>query len=190
MASDVLAVLKQFHVDEKAAMVGWSDGTRVARILAIKSPQRVSRVFFFDYNMDPSGTKEFKFTPVVGRCLSRHTKNYARLYATLDEFDEFSGAVQKMMATEPNYSTELGKTPQNIRVVTVQSEGGEFIKHEHASPPETQQLVIPSGQFAQIQMLIRSLLLREWPSRLTLVHFGVSIDLRRSGKDLTRKIVY
>ncbi len=63
-------------------------------------------MFFFASNMDPSGTKEFHMTPVIGRCLNRRVKDYARLSAARDKFDEFSEVVGLMQRTRPNYSAE------------------------------------------------------------------------------------
>jgi pimeloyl-ACP methyl ester carboxylesterase len=130
MASDVLAVMYALKI-EKAAFVGWSDGACTALILASKHPSRAAGVFFFACNMDPSGTKEFVFTPVIGRCLNRHKQDYAQLSATPDEFDEFSEAVGLMQQTQPNY---MAKDLAQIRVpvTIVQSEFDEFIKPEHA----------------------------------------------------------
>ena len=85
MASDVLAVMDALHV-ERAAIVGWSDGACVALILADKAPARTAGVFFFACNMDPSGVKEFKPSPILDRCFGRHTKDYAELSATPDAF--------------------------------------------------------------------------------------------------------
>ncbi len=85
MASDVLAVMDALHL-EKAVMVGWSDGACIALILADKAPSRVAGVLFFACNMDPSGAKEFELTPILSRCLSRHTKDYGELSATPDQF--------------------------------------------------------------------------------------------------------
>ena len=58
MASDVLAVMDALQL-EKAGLVGWSDGACTALILAAKAAARVSGVFFFGCNMDPSGVKPF-----------------------------------------------------------------------------------------------------------------------------------
>jgi pimeloyl-ACP methyl ester carboxylesterase len=85
MASDVLAVMNALQVD-KAAVVGWSDGACTALILAMKAAEHVAGVFFFGCNMDPSGTKEIKPSPVLDRCFGRHAKDYAQLSATPDQF--------------------------------------------------------------------------------------------------------
>ncbi len=130
MASDVSAVMDTLHI-EKAALVGWSDGACTALILAAKAPGRVASVFFFGCNMDPSGAKEFVFTPVIGRCLNRHKQDYAQLSATPDQFDSFFEAVGLMQRTQPNYSAhDLAQI--RVTVVIVHSEHDEFIKHEHA----------------------------------------------------------
>ncbi len=130
MASDVAAVMDALHI-EKAGLVGWSDGACTALVLASNTPSRAAGVFFFGCNMDPSGTKEFVFTPVIGRCLNRHKKDYAALSATPDRFDEFSEAVGLMQRTQPNYSAQ-DLAQIRVPVLIVQSEHDEFIKREHA----------------------------------------------------------
>jgi pimeloyl-ACP methyl ester carboxylesterase len=130
MASDVLAVMDELKI-EKAPIVGWSDGACTALILGDQSPERVSGVFFFGCNMDPSGTKEIQFGPVLRRCFGRHVKEYAELSPTPDDFDSFSDAVGLMQKTEPNYSAaDLAEIA--VPVTIVHSEHDEFIKREHA----------------------------------------------------------
>ncbi len=130
MASDVLAVMDTLKL-EKAEFVGWSDGACIAMILASQVPTRVTGVFFFACNMDPSGTKEFEFTPILGRCINRHKQDYAELSPTPDQFDEFSEAVGLMQRTQPNYSAD-DLAQISVPVTIVQSEQDEFIKPEHA----------------------------------------------------------
>jgi pimeloyl-ACP methyl ester carboxylesterase len=130
MATDVLAVMDTLNI-KKAAFVGWSDGACTALVLASKSPERAAGVYFFACNMDPSGTKEFVYTPIIGNCLSRHKKDYAELSSTPENFDEFSNAVNLMQNTQPNYSAkDLSKI--SVPVAIVHSEHDEFIKREHA----------------------------------------------------------
>ncbi|MBM7044188.1 MULTISPECIES: alpha/beta fold hydrolase [Rhizobium] len=130
MASDVLAVMDRLKI-WKAAIVGWSDGACTGLILARSHPERISGVFFFACNMDPSGTKEFVLTPMIERCFSRHTKDYAALSATPDQFDAFVQAVSLMQRTEPNY-TAADLAEIDVPVAIVHSEHDEFIKREHA----------------------------------------------------------
>lgn len=156
MASDVLAVMDTLHI-EKAAMVGWSDGACIALILAMKAPARISGVFFFGCNMDPSGTKEIEQpSPVLERCFARHVKDYALLSATPDQFEPFVEAVSLMMRTEPNYSARDLAAIQ-VPVAIVQSEHDEFIKSEHAeylarSIPGAELIILPGvSHFAPLQ---------------------------------------
>jgi pimeloyl-ACP methyl ester carboxylesterase len=146
MASDVLVVMDSLHVN-KAAIVGWSDGACTAMILAMKVPERVAGVFFFACNMDPSGTKEFEFSDILKRCFNRHSKDYAQLSTTPDQFREFVDAVNKMMKTEPNYSAEQ-LAEIHVPVAIAQSENDEFIKLEHA---EYLARTIPNAEFIKLQ---------------------------------------
>ncbi len=130
MAADVLVVMDAVGLD-KAAVVGWSDGACIALILGEQVPAHIAGVFFFACNMDPSGTKEIEFTPTLGRCFSRHVKDYALLSATPDQFEAFSEAVGLMQKTQPNYSAD-DLAQIRVPVLIVQSEHDEFIKREHA----------------------------------------------------------
>lgn len=113
-------------------------------------------VFYFACNMDPSGTKEFEFGPLVQRCLSRHVKDYAQLSATPDKFDEFSEAVGLMQRTQPNYSAD-DLAQIRVPVTIVHSEHDEFIKQEHAeylarSIPNAEFVYLPDvSHFAPVQ---------------------------------------
>lgn len=155
MASDVSGVMETLNLD-KASLVGWSDGACTSLVLASKSPARVTGVFFFACNMDPSGTKEFEFTPVIKRCFSRHVKDYEQLSVTPDKFDEFSEAVGLMQRTQPNYSAnDLAEI--RVPVAIVHSEHDEFIKREHAeylarSIPNAEFVFLPGvSHFAPLQ---------------------------------------
>jgi pimeloyl-ACP methyl ester carboxylesterase len=131
MASDVLAVMDELQL-ERVAIVGWSDGACTGLVLARQVPARVAGVIFFACNMDPSGTKEFALSPTLARCIARHSKDYAELSATPDQFKPFTEAVGRMQRTEPNYSArDLAEI--NVPVAIVQSEHDEFIKPEHAA---------------------------------------------------------
>ena len=145
MATDVAAVMDKLHV-EKAGLVGWSDGACSALVLAAQAPSRVAGVFFFACNMDPSGTKEIEFGPILNRCFSRHVQDYKQLSATPDQFEAFSAAVGLMEQTQPNYSAhDLAQI--SVPVAIVQSEYDEFIKREHA---EYLARSIPNAEFIEL----------------------------------------
>jgi pimeloyl-ACP methyl ester carboxylesterase len=155
LASDVLAVMDHIKL-EKAAFVGWSDGACTALVLARNAARRSAGVFFFACNMDPSGVKQIEPNPVLRRCLTRHTRDYAQLSATPDQFATFAEAVRRMQRTEPNYSPhDLGEI--RVPVAIVHAEHDEFIKREHAeylgrSIPEAEFILLPGvSHFAPLQ---------------------------------------
>jgi pimeloyl-ACP methyl ester carboxylesterase len=155
MASDVATMMHVLHL-AKASLVGWSDGACTALVLASKAPAQVAGVFFFGCNMDPSGTKAFVYTPIIGRCLNRHKQDYARLSATPDQFDGLVEAVGLMQRTQPNYSPQA-LAAISVPVTIVQSEQDEFIKREHAeylarSIPNAGLVTLPGvSHFAPLQ---------------------------------------
>jgi pimeloyl-ACP methyl ester carboxylesterase len=146
LASDVRSVMDALHL-ERAALIGWSDGACTALVLASETPERVRGVLFFGCNMDPGGVKEFRMTPIIGRCFHRHADDYARLSATPDQFNEFVEAVSRMQRSQPNYSVrELSEIA--VPVTVVHSEFDEFIKREHA---EYLARSIPGGRFVLLK---------------------------------------
>jgi pimeloyl-ACP methyl ester carboxylesterase len=155
MATDVLAVMDWANID-RAALVGWSDGAIIALILADKAPERVTGVFFFACKMDPSGNKPFEPTTALKHCFSRHTKDFAALSATPENFKEFVEAVGLMQRTQPDYSAaDLARI--NVPVRIVQAEHDEFLKPEHAAflaetlPNATLSILPGVSHFAPLQ---------------------------------------
>jgi pimeloyl-ACP methyl ester carboxylesterase len=155
MASDVLAVMDTIGV-EKAALAGWSDGACAALVLAAKAAGRVAGVFFFACNMDPSGAKAMEASPALDRCFARHTRDYAQLSATPENFQQFVEAVSLMQRTQPNYSVE-DLAAIAVPVVVVHSEHDEFIRREHAeylarTIPKAEFVLLPGvSHFAPLQ---------------------------------------
>jgi pimeloyl-ACP methyl ester carboxylesterase len=107
-------------------------------------------------DMDPSGAKEIAPDPILDRCFGRHTKDYAQLAATPDQFKAFAAAVGQMQKTQPNYSAR-DMAAIHVPVVIVQSEHDEFIKLEHAeylarSIPGAELILLPGvSHFAPLQ---------------------------------------
>ena len=156
MATDVVAVMDALQL-EKVSLVGWSDGATIALILAMKVPGRVSGVYYFACDMDPSGVKEISWpNPILEKCLGRHAKDYAQLSATPDQFKAFFEAVNLMMRTQPNYSVD-DFAQIKLPVAVAHSEHDEFIKREHSanlaqSIPNSEFIDLPGvSHFAPLQ---------------------------------------
>ena len=157
MASDVLAVMDRVKVAQ-TAVVGWSDGAIVGLTLAMNHSKRITRVFAFAANMDPSGNKPVADAdkPIVAHILARHAKDYARLSQTPAEFGAFSKAVAQMMATAPNYrADDLARI--QVPVAIASGEYDEFLHRDHLDylartiPGARPVLIAGASHFAPLQ---------------------------------------
>jgi pimeloyl-ACP methyl ester carboxylesterase len=88
MADDVVALLDTLKID-KAAILGWSDGAIIGLDLAMRHPERVSRVFAFGPNTLVSGLKDdFEKNPTFAAFVARGNREYAQLSATPEGADD------------------------------------------------------------------------------------------------------
>jgi pimeloyl-ACP methyl ester carboxylesterase len=156
MADDVVALLDFLKI-ERAAIVGWSDGGILGLDLAIRHPGRVTKVFAFAANTDPSGVIDgTEKNPTFAAYIERAGHEYAKLSATPNGYTAFVDAISKMWATQPNWTTQqLGaiKTP----VLVVDGDHDEAIKRSHteqiaAQVPGAGLLILPdTSHFAFLQ---------------------------------------
>jgi pimeloyl-ACP methyl ester carboxylesterase len=156
MADDVVALLDFLKI-ERAAIVGWSDGGILGLDLAIRHPGRVSKVFAFAANTDPSGVIDgTEKNPTFAAYIERAGHEYAKLSATPNGYNAFVDAISKMWATQPNWTAQqLGaiKTP----VLVVDGDHDEAIKRPHteqiaAQVPGAGLLILPdTSHFAFLQ---------------------------------------
>jgi pimeloyl-ACP methyl ester carboxylesterase len=103
MADDVLGLMNDLHI-RKAPVVGWSDGAIIGLELAIHHPERVSKLFAFAANSDPSGSKDVSKSPVFTRYIARPRREYAHLSPTPQDYDAFLEQVTRMWATQPHFT--------------------------------------------------------------------------------------
>ncbi|MDP3160078.1 MAG: alpha/beta hydrolase [Reyranella sp.] len=103
MASDVLGLMDFLKIP-KAAVVGWSDGAILGLEIAIRHPARLSRLFAFAANSDPSGVKDIAKSPVFNAFIVRAAKEYEALSPTPGQYQSFLDQIGKMWATQPNYT--------------------------------------------------------------------------------------
>ena len=155
MASDVVAVMDALRI-RRAAVVGWSDGAIIGLVMALKEPQRLTRVFAFAANMDPSGVEDIGQNPIFNRALLRAAGEYARLSRTPRDFPAFSKAIQTMWKTEPNYTArDLARI--HTPVAIVDGDHDEAIKRGHTdylarAIPGAKLVILPNAShFAMLQ---------------------------------------
>jgi len=103
MATDAVALLDELNIG-KVAVVGWSDGAITGLQMAMQRPERVSRVFAFAANSDPSGVLDVHANPVFSAFIARAGQEYARLSPTPRDYAGFDAAVEKMWADQPHFS--------------------------------------------------------------------------------------
>jgi pimeloyl-ACP methyl ester carboxylesterase len=155
MASDVLALMDFLHV-RRAALVGWSDGAIIGLDIAIHHPERLTGLFAFAANSDPSGVKDVGKSPVFTAFTDRAAREYETLSPTPKEFKAFLANITNMWATEPHFAD-----PQlsGITVPTwiVDGDHDEAIKRENTDHmagliPGAGELILPEvSHFAFLQ---------------------------------------
>jgi pimeloyl-ACP methyl ester carboxylesterase len=156
MASDAVAVMDRLNLPS-AAVVGWSDGAIVGLVLAIHHPDRVSRVFAFAANMDPSGViPGVDRNPLFVRFIAKARRDYGRLSPTPGDFEGFKAAVEHMWDTEPNYTAaDLARITTPVAIVD--GDHDEAIKRAHTeymarAIPGAQLMILPAAShFAMFQ---------------------------------------
>jgi pimeloyl-ACP methyl ester carboxylesterase len=103
MATDVLGLMDYLKIP-KAAIVGWSDGAIIGLDMAMLQPNRVTKLFAFAANSDPSAVKDIDKSPVFTAFIARAQKEYERLSPTPKEYKAFLAKIEKMWATQPNWT--------------------------------------------------------------------------------------
>jgi pimeloyl-ACP methyl ester carboxylesterase len=104
MARDVVGLLDHLSLP-RAAVVGWSDGAIIGLDLAINHRSRVTRVFSFAANTDPSGVVEnVDKQPVFAAFIARAEEEYRQNSPTPEGWTAFLATISRMWATEPHYS--------------------------------------------------------------------------------------
>jgi pimeloyl-ACP methyl ester carboxylesterase len=129
MASDVLGLMDFLHIP-KAAIVGWSDGAIIGLDIALHHPERLTRLFAFAANSDPSGVADIAQSPVFNAFIARAEKEYEQLSPTPTEYKSFLDQIEKMWDTQPHWTADDLKT---IAVPTwiVDADHDEAIKREN-----------------------------------------------------------
>jgi pimeloyl-ACP methyl ester carboxylesterase len=105
MASDVIGLMDFLHI-QKAAIVGWSDGAIIGLDVALHHPERLTKLFAFAANSDPSGVADIDKSPVFNAFIARAEKEYETLSPTPTEYKAFLAQIEKMWQTQPNWTAD------------------------------------------------------------------------------------
>jgi len=156
MASDVLAVMDALHIP-KAALVGWSDGGIIGLDIAIHHPERLTKLFAFGANSDPSAIKDdIRQQPAFSEYVRRTKDEYKKLSPAPNQLKGFSEQLGRMEDTEPHFTDDQLRS---IKVPTwiVDGDRDEGIKREDtdhmaALIPGAGELILPNvSHFALLQ---------------------------------------
>jgi pimeloyl-ACP methyl ester carboxylesterase len=155
MASDVLALMDYLHI-QRAAIVGWSDGAITGLDIAIHRPERLTCLFAFAANSDPSGVKDVSKSPVFMSFIARASHEYLQLSPTPSDFEAFRAAIEHMWATEPHF-TDTQLRALKVSTWIVDADHDEAIKRENTDHmasliPGSGELILPAvSHFAFLQ---------------------------------------
>ena len=105
MADDVVGLMDYLKID-KAALVGWSDGAIIGLDIALRHPQRLSKLFAFAANSNPSAVKDVEHDPVFSAFIARARGEYETLSPTPKEYDAFLKQIEKMWEGEPHWTAD------------------------------------------------------------------------------------
>jgi pimeloyl-ACP methyl ester carboxylesterase len=103
LASDVIRLMDFLKIS-KAAVVGWSDGAILGLHIAMQHPERISKLFAFAANSDPSGVADIAHSPVFNAFIAHAETEYATLSITPREFKPFVAQIEKMWASQPKWT--------------------------------------------------------------------------------------
>ncbi|HEX5342171.1 MAG TPA: alpha/beta hydrolase [Duganella sp.] len=145
MESDVIAVMDRLQL-RQAAVVGWSDGAIISLIMAMKHPERVSKVYAFGANMDADAVSQPAPSPVLPLVGPRLRAQYESVARPAD-FARLTDAVRSMQKQEPHYSDAQLAAIRGPQIAIAGGDHDEFIgaayfAHLAATIPGAQLLML------------------------------------------------
>jgi pimeloyl-ACP methyl ester carboxylesterase len=143
MADDYIGLLTHLMID-KVALVGWSDGGIIGLDIAMRHPERLTKLWAYGANFNIGGlVPGFDKDPVFSQAIMKAGEKYAQVSPTPTEYGAFVEAISAMWGSQPDYTREqLGQitTPTMI----VDGEHDEAIKREHT---EELARLVPNARF-------------------------------------------
>jgi pimeloyl-ACP methyl ester carboxylesterase len=140
MAVDVMGLLDHLKI-EKVALIGWSDGAIIGLDIAMRHPERLSKLFAFAANYDPSGVADASDSRVVDAHVARAGEEYETLSPTPKEYKRFVGEITHMWTAQPHW-TKADFNKIIVPTWIVDADHDEMITHEQ---PRTMADWIPAA---------------------------------------------
>jgi pimeloyl-ACP methyl ester carboxylesterase len=129
MAADVIGLMDFLKIP-KAAIVGWSDGAIIGLDIALNHPERLTKLFAFAANSDPSGVADIAQSPVFNAFIARAEQEYEKRSPTPTEYKTFLTQIEKMWETQPDWTAaDLHRIAAPVWVVDADHD--EAIKREN-----------------------------------------------------------
>ena len=157
MESDVIAVMDALSLPH-AAVVGWSDGAIIGLVMAMKHPDRVTRVFAFGANTDLNGFNPLgALSPILPKVEALLAKDYAAISPTPDGYRALARAVLAMQLSQPNYRPEDLAAIRGPEIAVADGDHEEFILRAHTdyiarTIPGAKLVILPGvSHFAPLQ---------------------------------------
>lgn len=156
MTDDIIALMDRLQLPT-AAIVGWSDGAIIGLDMAMRYPQRVSKVFAFAPNTTTQGVKaNVEKNPLFAAYIARAGEEYKKLSATPDDYQNFVQQISQMWQSQPEWRDEDLRRIR-AQVVIVDGDHDEAIDRNHlehiaATIPDAGLLILPTvSHFAFLQ---------------------------------------
>ena len=130
MTSDYVALLDYLKID-KVTLVGWSDGGIIGIDMAMKHPEKLTRVIAQAANVTTDGVKpDVMNNKTFNDYINVAGEQYRKLSPTPNEYEAFVNQISQMWATQPNWTAaELGKI--TVPVTLAIGDHDEAVKLDH-----------------------------------------------------------
>ncbi|PDT16921.1 alpha/beta hydrolase [Rhizobium sp. J15] len=130
MTSDYVALLDYLKID-KVTLVGWSDGGIIGIDMAMKHPEKLTRVIAQAANVTTDGVKpDVMSNKTFNDYINVAGEQYRKLSPTPNEYEAFVNQISQMWATQPHWTAaELGKIA--VPVTLAIGDHDEAVKLEH-----------------------------------------------------------
>ncbi|MFW2233681.1 alpha/beta fold hydrolase [Rhizobium sp. CRRU65] len=130
MTSDYVALLDYLKID-KVTLVGWSDGGIIGIDMAMKHPEKLTRVIAQAANVTTDGVKaDVMNNKTFNDYINVAGDYYRKLSPTPNEYDAFVTHISEMWATQPAWTAaDLGKIAVPITLAI--GDHDEAVKLDH-----------------------------------------------------------